>query len=92
MERRGDRLIVESCSPTGCRFRIVDPVTGSQLIDDDGSATSSASRTTGCSHSRIARLPPCRLLERNIATGAHRELHPAAYDAWLVEVTNGQRD
>ena len=33
---------------------------------------------------------PCRLLERNIATGAIRELHPAVYDAWLVEV-RGQR-
>ena len=26
----GDRLIVESCSPAGCRFRVVDPVTGSR--------------------------------------------------------------
>lgn len=29
---------------------------------------------------------PCPLLERNLSSGAVREVHPAVYDAWLTSV------
>lgn len=85
----GDRLIVESCTPKGCRFQIIDPSVGREdFVDDDG-----VGDFVGLAGDRLFVLAdcidfrPCPLLERNLATGAIREVHPAAYDAWLVEIT-----
>ena len=86
----GDRLVVESCSPAGCRMQIIEPSTGAaQLIDDSGLGD-----FVGLVDDRLFALSdcidyrPCPLLERNLATGTQRELHPGVDDATLI--TNGK--
>jgi hypothetical protein len=84
----GDRLLVQSCTPLGCRFQIVDPATGAEVfIDDDrlGEAVGLAGDTLFL-YGDCPDFRPCRLFGRSVATGAARELHPAIYDAWLVTV------
>jgi hypothetical protein len=89
----GDRLVVESCTPKGCRFQLVDPSTGAEaFIDDDG-----LGEFVGLDGDRLFAFAdcidfrPCQLLERNLVAGVTRELHPGANDAWLVTVRGQPR-
>lgn len=86
----GDRLVVESCTPIGCRFQIVEPVSGAEtLITDErlgdfvGLVGDRLFALADCIDYR-----PCPLLERSMATGTVRELHPGVDNATLI--TNGR--
>ncbi len=84
------RLLVESCGQSECRYRIVDPATGdSMTVDDRG-----YDQAIGLVGDRLYLMAscgarPCAVVERNLGTGATRELLPGALSATLV--TRGQR-
>lgn len=79
------RLIVESCGQSECRFRVVDPATGDVVtITDRG-----YDQAIGLIDDRLYLMAacgarPCPVVERNVRTGATREIIPAALSATLV--------
>jgi hypothetical protein len=84
----GDRMVVESCTPTGCRYRIVSVADGTHTFIDD----EDLGEFVGLVGDRLFLLGdcpdfrPCALLERNLTTGATTTLHAAIDDVWLVRV------
>ena len=84
------RLVVESCGQSECRFRVVDPASGESVtIDDRG-----YDQAVGLIGDRLYLVAacgarPCPIVERDVRTGATREVIPDALSATLV--ARGQR-